>query len=382
MVGPLRTLRDTFHQVTHAQNSTAVDVVDNDAPPPLQPDLPTGLAPKSDYRRSIEKRHFFAQPPRGADGDGTICDPSYPEDDIRKSGSTFHALNREASTNGPGRSSPAFAGPFGLSEESLLRLEAGLRAQREQLVAQPVPRVTGPECPTEDCIADKAPEELAVPRRPAAPLAPELTSRLPRVAQLAPVPGITLPDNGGHVPFPAAIEPRYLEQGRVRRASSPPATAHARHLRFPRLFVVALMAVLLLLPSTVSMPDLELVHPEVLDPAPNASLQQRNASSIGGPQQVNILPSYNAAPPEIAPKLQATTTIPVSAQPEAPLEPAADLGRLTRARCPRGSLHLPKAVNRRGQTTVAAEPRHPAKDMEALGLGSSLVNAPNHSLTV
>ncbi len=334
MVGPLRTLRDTFHQVTQAQNSAAADVVDNDAPPPLQPDLPTGLTPKSDYSLSVEKRHFFAQPSRGADWAGSICDPSYPDDDIRTSGSTFHALNREAPTNGPDRSSPAFVGPFGLSEESLLRLEAGLRAQREQLVAQSVPRVTGPECPTEGCIADKAPEELAMPRRPAAPLAPELTSRLPRVAQLAPVPGITLPDNGGHVQFPAAIEPRYLEQGPVRRASLPPAPAHARHLRFPRLFVVAPMAVLLLLPSTVSMPDLELVHPEVLDPAPNASLQQRNASSVGVTQQVNSLPSNNATPPEIAPKLQATTTISVSVQPEAPLEPPAGLEKADQGALP------------------------------------------------
>jgi hypothetical protein len=328
MVAALRALRDTLDQLTQAQKSATVgtDVIGNDGPPPLQPDLPKGLTPKSTHSLSAEERHFprpafstdsrLPQPPRGRDEDGTICHrPDHEGGNIPRIASTFQAPNRKAVTYGPSRSSPAFAGPFGLSEESLVRLEAGLRAQRERLIARPAQLAAGPECSSDDSVAYHEPDEFDLPCGQAAPLAPEPTSRLPRVAQLAPVARLTLPDKESHVQFPAAIEPSSAEQSPMGHLSSPPATTHARHLQFSHFIIATVMAFFLLLPCTVPLPELESVPPEAFGPAQSATIQQNNAPSVEATPQVDSLLGNNSVPPKTGSKLQAATMISVPARP-------------------------------------------------------------------
>src|ERR1700726_5043651 len=104
MVAPLRALRNTFELVTQAQKpAAAVDVTDNDSLPPLQPDLPTGLA--SDVSRSTQEQcfpHTACQPPSGGHEDSAIAHPpGHYGRNIRQVASTFQVSNREVIANGP-----------------------------------------------------------------------------------------------------------------------------------------------------------------------------------------------------------------------------------------------------------------------------------------
>jgi hypothetical protein len=87
--------------------------------------------PKGPCMRSAEEQH----PPSPDNGD----DPQshQPHGDGHEHTVIAHGSDQASS----GRTN-AFAGPFGLSEEALVRLEAGLRAQREQLLARPAQLTT------------------------------------------------------------------------------------------------------------------------------------------------------------------------------------------------------------------------------------------------
>jgi hypothetical protein len=108
--------------------------------------------------------------------------------------------NRSAEEQHPPKN--AFEGPFGLSEEALTRLEAGLRAQREQLLGDP-PSVPG-FCPANNHDDHREPDKLALPAATAiaATRTQDTIQHLPRAAQLPRLLGLAPADNEGQAQTP------------------------------------------------------------------------------------------------------------------------------------------------------------------------------------
>jgi hypothetical protein len=115
--------------------------------------------------------------------------------DIFPVASDPQAPDGASTRQGMGTRCKAFVGPFGLSEEALGRLEAGLHAQREQFIARPARYATGPgfDSARDQKEHNKGGSQLAP--LTAALRAQDVMPRLPRAAQLQPSLEITFPVN-------------------------------------------------------------------------------------------------------------------------------------------------------------------------------------------
>jgi hypothetical protein len=204
----------------HAPAATERHSIGRDKADPLE----AGLAPKLNDKRSAEEQH----PNVASDNDPRPPQP--PDDghehtvvahgidqtggDILRVESSFQAPNRESITKrqNPGSCSNLSTGPFGLSEEALVRLETGLRAQREkQPLAPPAQLTAAPEiCPSDNDGARQEPDTFALPPTLArfGFCAQDTTHRPPRAARLQPVPGLSLADNEGRVQTPDTFNPQ------------------------------------------------------------------------------------------------------------------------------------------------------------------------------
>ena len=234
--------------------------IDHDWPDRLH----TGLAPKLDDERCAEEQHRsiaaagddlrFPQSSDAGNGLTVVAyGPDQPGGDILRAASGFQTPNREGVRKRQNSDTchNAFAGPFGLSEEALVRLEAGLHAQREQLVARPAQLGTAPGiCPGETPVQ-------------AALCAQDTTQRLPRAAQLSSSPEFTLSGNEGRVP-PDTFNFQPSPPCEPVRLQSP-SPSKERSLNWgPRLLILisTLMAALVF-----PVPELAPVNSEVSEPA-------------------------------------------------------------------------------------------------------------------
>jgi len=323
MVAPLQSPRDSVHLVarpqeqTHAPAAAEPCSVGGDWPDLLQ----RRLAPKYDgstggqhppsaaregLRSSNGSEHTI--PAQGRDKAG---------DNILPAASGLQAPNRESITKGQNNS---FAGPFGLSEEALVRLEAGLRAQRENLIARPAQLATAPGiCPINGDEAYQAPDKVSLPPTLGASRSPDTTQRLPRAAQLHPSPGLSPADDEVHVQTPDRRAPE-------RVASSSPTTDHRRNWRL--LLIISISTIIAaLIGGTFPAAELTSINADVIEPAQVKTIAPELPSTAPENNHVNNQFSTDHAPsPQIGLELQATTSISpgVSTQPAASIQTSAD----------------------------------------------------------
>jgi hypothetical protein len=200
--------------------------------------LQAGLAPKLDDKRSADEQH----PPHAASHDDPRP-PQPPDDehertvvahgidqtggDILRVESSFLAPNRDSITKrkNPVSYNNLSTGAFGLSDKALARLEAALRAQREnQILAPPAQLTAAPEI-SDNAGARQEADTVALPPTLArfGFCARNTTYQLPRAVRLQSVPGYSLADNEGRVQTPDTFNsqppPRAPEH---LRSSEPP----------------------------------------------------------------------------------------------------------------------------------------------------------------
>jgi hypothetical protein len=324
MVAPVHSTRDSIHLVarpreqTHAPAAAEPCSVGGDWPDLLQ----RRLAPK--YDGSIEEQHSsdaardnLRSPPPSDDGcEHTIPvqGPDNAGDNILRAGSGLQAPNRESTTKGQNNS---FAGPFGLSEEALVRLEAGLRAQRENLLARPAQLATAPGiCPVDD--DEEARAKVWLPPTPGAFRSPDTTQRLPRAAQLHPSPGLSPADDEIHVQTPDNRAPE-------RVASSSPTTDHRRNWRL--LLIISISTIIAaLLGGTFPAAELTSINADLIEPAQVKAIAPQLPSTAPENSVNNQFSKDHAPSPQIGLELQATTSISpgISTQPAAPIQTSPD----------------------------------------------------------
>jgi len=178
----------------------------------------TDLAPKLNDKRSAEERHSIKasrcddpRPSRQPDSvhENTIVGRGFDQPDGHDPGVASNVQNQSRQSfkkyQNVGSCGNAFAGAFGLSEEALVRLEAGLRAQREQQLARPVQPTAAPEiCPSDNKGVHQQSDKGSLPPTPtrAAFCTQDSSQHLPRAARLHPVPGLSGLDNEGLIQPP------------------------------------------------------------------------------------------------------------------------------------------------------------------------------------
>jgi hypothetical protein len=267
--------------------------------------LRTSLAPKTslapDDDRSAEEQHPPAQGPDQA------------ADNILRAASGHQASNRQSTTNSQSNS---FAGPFGLSEEALARLEAGLRAQREHLLARSAELATAPGiCPIDDDEAYPGPDKVSLAPTLAALRTSDTPQRLPRAAQLHSSRGLSTADNEVHARTPD------------RRASEPLASSFSatdRRRNWGLLLVISISTIIAaLIAGTFQATERTSINADVIEPALTKAIAPELPSAA---PENNQLSNEPAASRQIGVEHQAaTSTAPgAPAQPAAPIPASAD----------------------------------------------------------
>jgi hypothetical protein len=264
--------------------------------------LRTSVAPRGDH--SAEERQPQAQGPDG------------PADNILRAASGHLTSNRQSTTKGQDNS---FAGPFGLSEEALLRLEAGLRAQREHLLAQSGQLANAPGiCPIDGDEACQSPDKLSLPSIRTVFHAPDTTQRLPRAAQLNFSPAPSTADSEVHVQTQDARAPQSLA----------PFSTRDRRRNWRLLLIISISTIIAgLIGGTFPATERTSINADVIAPAQTKAIAPELPSTAPENNHVNNQPSNDlAASAQIKLELQATTSISpgVSAQPAAPIQASAD----------------------------------------------------------
>jgi hypothetical protein len=275
MIAPLRSLRGDVtgtQKPVHGPAAPGPFSAGHDGLDPLQ----TELAPKLDDRRSTEEQHRLdaAHTPLPDDRyeDTTPAHAPVPTgSDTPLAPSTFE---------GPrGNCRHAFSGPFGFSEDALVRLEAGLRAQREELLAQPTQLTSDPGiCPSDDNRA-----------------------YLPRAAQLHPGPGLTLDDSEVRIQTRDAFNLQPIPRCPPVRLQPSPNKDRVRKLRHP-LFVLSVTAIATLTVYPFSMddtflaPELPSIQSEVVEPAQISTPKQDLPSAAQESHQADTQLSNRSVP--------------------------------------------------------------------------------------
>jgi hypothetical protein len=229
--------------------------------------------------------------------------------------SSFQATDCEDATKS---CSNSLAGPFGLSEEALVRLEAGLRAQREQFLARPPHLATAPGiCPNDRDGADQAPDKISLPSTLTAVRASDWTQHLPRAAQLRLAPGLSRADNAGYVQTPTRVP---------ERVSSSSAPHQRRNLRLPLIILTpAVIAALIvnhfLMGGGFPAADLVQLKSEVVEPAPIKTIGPELPSAATDGNAVSNKSNNDSASAQT--KLEPTISPGASVQPAVPIQSSA-----------------------------------------------------------
>jgi hypothetical protein len=292
-----------------------------------RPDVPqTGLAPHlpdegfAEEQHPPNARHDLRSSPPPDDGyDHTIAAqrPGQASGNIMLAESSFRAADCE----GVAKScSNSLAGPFGMSEEALVRLEAGLRAQREQFLTRPPHLATAPGiCPNDRDGADPAPDKISLPPTLTAVRAPDRTQHLPRAAQLPPAPGLSRADNAGYVQTPTRVP---------ERVSSSSTTPQRRNLRLPLIILTpAVIAALIvnhfLMGGAFPAAELALVKSDVVGPARIKTIGPELPSTTTDGNAVSNKSNNDSASSQA--KLESTRSISpgASVQPAVPIQSSA-----------------------------------------------------------
>jgi hypothetical protein len=243
--------------------------------------------------------------------------PGQAGDNILRAASGLQAPNRESTTK---RQDNSFAGPFGFSEEALVRLEAGLRAQREHLLARPAQLAAAPGiCPIDGDEAYQAPDRVSLPPTRAAFRSPDTTQRLPLAAQLHPLPEFSVAYNELHVQTPDKRAPERL-------ASSSSITDHRRNWHVPLIILISTI-IAILIGGTFPAAERISVNAEVIEPARIKTISPELPSTAPENNHVNNQFSNDLAPSsQIGLEFQPTTSISpeASIQPAAPIQASAD----------------------------------------------------------
>jgi hypothetical protein len=211
-------------------------------------------------------------------------------------------------------------------EEALVRLEVGLRAQREHLHARPALHTTARGiCPSDSDGAYQEPEKFSSspPLTRAAFCARDVTQHLPRAAQLRPTPGLAL-GNPGRVQAPDTFNFQPLHHGASESPpSSSPTVDHRRNWRLPQFILIptvigTLVGYHFLTGGAFPGRELVAVNSEVVEPARIRTIEPEPGFPTEANSQVNNQLSNDSVPSsqtEIA--LPSTTSISpgASAQP-------------------------------------------------------------------